>query len=94
MNEIESMDKMQIVIQDNDERVCSFYCSNYGEFINFLHYCKKYRVPWYPRMTAEGIPQDYLDRTSGIGGVVSDYWFDFGSNECIQCIYVDIGLGE
>lgn len=92
MNESPMMDYMQVVIVDGDERVCSFPCENYGEMIKFLHYCKKYEVDWWPHQMAEGISQDYLDRNAGIGGIVTDYWIEYGSEECMQCIYVDIGV--
>ena len=86
-------DSMLVKFLYDEEQICSFWCQNYGEMIQFLHYCKKYDVDFYPNNFDIKIDPKYIELMDGIGGSVKDFWITFGSSESIQAICVEIGNG-
>ena len=94
MDEEMGMDKMQVRIMYGDDLVCYFYCKNYSEMIRFLHFCKKYEVDLWPSEFDEDISEEMHQKMAGIGGLVTDYYWNFGSDKHIQCLVVQIGEYE
>ena len=73
---------------DGDEnKVCSFYCKSYAEFIKFLQVCKEYEVDFYIRQDDEKILDKYKD-DMGFSKVVESFNVNYGSDDCIQTIDV------
>lgn len=86
----DSVDYIVVSFYYDNKKICSYRCSNYGEMINFLHYCKKYNVSFYPHEYDTSIPEDISEKLNGVGSYVKDYVFEFGSTEYLPIIRVDL----
>lgn len=90
--EREGIDSMKVIFYLEDKRIASYDCNDYGEMIKFLHYCKKYEVEIYPSEFDTTIPDDILEDMSGFNGIIKQYWYEMGSEECMPSIGVRIGV--
>ena len=87
------MDRMQVRFLYNGKYICCFYCENYAEMLKFLKYCKEYQIELWPNNFME-LSKDKGELFSGISGIVGDFWYEFGDNNCMQTICVEIGVGD
>lgn len=88
-----TMDRMQVRFLYNNKYLCCFYCKNYAEMLRFLKYCKEYQIGLWPN-DFMNLSKDQEELLGGAGGIVTDFWYDFGDNNCQQTICVEIGIGN
>ena len=92
--ELEGINFARVRFLYKNQYVCSFSVENYAEYIKFLHYCKIYEVEFFPHEADDKIPEKFQEEMAGLGGLVSDYWVEFGSDQVLPTICVELGGEE
>lgn len=70
-----------------EKRVCSFYTSQFAEWMKMLDYCRSNEIEFVVRDDDEKINDDVIQMLS-CGAYVDDVYVKFGTDTCIQCIDV------